>query len=94
MAGVVSFVDNFYNELFVLVVASTLLCPPKFCNLPYISIIYLKLHMSCFKIFSYILQVFCEMFGVVLLVTFIVPVIYPLFIAVVMVSCLCVYLSC
>jgi len=34
------------------------------------------------------------MFGVVLLVTFIMPMIYPLFIAVVVVSYLCVYLSC
>jgi len=34
------------------------------------------------------------MLGVVLLVTFIMPMIYPLFIAVVVVSCLCVYLSC
>jgi len=34
------------------------------------------------------------MFDVVLLVTFIVPVIYPLFIAVVVVSYFCVYLSC
>jgi hypothetical protein len=33
------------------------------------------------------------MFGVVLLVTFIMPVIYPLFIASVVVSYLCVYLS-
>jgi len=36
----------------------------------------------------------CEMFVVVLLLTFIMPVIYPLFIAVVVVSYLCVYLSC
>jgi len=34
------------------------------------------------------------MFVVVLLVTFIMPMIYPLFIAVVVVSYLCVYLSC
>jgi len=34
------------------------------------------------------------MFDVVLLVTFIMPMIYPLFIAVVVVSYLCVYLSC
>jgi len=33
------------------------------------------------------------MFGVVLLVTLVMPVIYPLFSPVVMVSCLCVYLS-
>ena len=32
--------------------------PTQFCNLPYIIIIYWKLHMSCLKIFSYILQVF------------------------------------
>jgi len=34
------------------------------------------------------------MFGVVLLVTFVMPVIHPLFIAVVVVSYFCVYLSC
>ena len=32
--------------------------PTQFCNLPYISIIYWKLHMSCLEIFSYILQLF------------------------------------
>ena len=32
--------------------------PTQFCNLPYISIIYWKLRMSCLKMFSYILQVF------------------------------------
>jgi len=36
----------------------------------------------------------CAMFGVVLLVTFIMLVIYPLFIAVAVVSYLCVYLIC
>ena len=46
---------------------------------------------KCFPIFC---RSLCEMFVVVLLVTFIMPVIYPLFIAVLMVSCLCVYLSC
>ena len=67
--------------------------PTQFCNLPYISIMHWKLHLSCLKIFLYILRYLCEMFGAVLLVTFIMPVIYPLFIAVV-VSYLCVYLSC
>jgi len=48
-----------------------------------------------FEIFFLIFcRYLCEMFGVVLLVTFIMPMIYPLFIAVVVVSCLCVYLSC
>jgi len=32
--------------------------PTWFCNLPDISSIYWKLHMSCLKMFSYILQVF------------------------------------
>jgi len=46
--------------------------------------------MSCLTVFF---PVFCrylfEMFSVVLLVTFIMPVIYPLFIAVMVVSYLC-----
>ena len=50
--------------------------------------------MSYLKIFSYILQVFMEMFAVILLVTSIMPMLYSLFIVVVVVSCLCVYLSC
>ena len=32
--------------------------PTQFCNLPYVSIIYWKLRVSCLKIFSYIRQVF------------------------------------
>jgi len=32
--------------------------PTQFCNLPFTSIIYWRLHMSCLKIFSFILQVF------------------------------------
>ena len=68
--------------------------PTRFCYLPYISIIYWKLHMSCLKIFSPICRYLCEMFGVVLLVIFILPMIYPLSIAEVVVSYLCVYLRC
>jgi len=44
--------------------------------------------------FVYSAGILFEVFGVELLVTFIVPMIYPLFIAVVVVSYLCVYLSC
>jgi len=50
--------------------------------------------MSCLKIFSSNLQVFVEMFSVVQLVSFIMPMINPLLIAVVVVSYMCVNLSC
>ena len=67
--------------------------PTKFCNLPYTSITYWNLHVSCLKIFPIFCRYWCAMFFVVLLITFIVPMIYP-FISVVVVSYLCVYLSC
>ena len=46
------------------------------------------------KFFPIFCRYLCVMFGVVLLVTFIMLVIYPLFIAVAVVSYLCVYLIC
>ena len=56
---------------------------------------YWKLNICLvWKFFPIFCRYLCEMFGVVLLVTFIMPMIYPLFIAVVVVSYLCVYLSC
>jgi len=42
--------------------------PTQFCNLPYISIIYWKLHVLFVNVFPYL----CAMFGVVLLVNFII----------------------
>jgi len=90
----VSIVDNFYNELFVLVVTFTLLFP-QFCNLPYISII--QVTYALFEnvfLYSEGTTYLFEMFGVVLLLTFVMPVIYHLFITVVVVSYLYVYLSC
>ena len=68
--------------------------PTKFCNLPYISIIYWKLHMSYLKFFSHILQIFVWNVWCCTDSNFVMLVIYPLFIAVVVVSYLCVYLSC
>jgi hypothetical protein len=63
--------------------------PRQFCNLHYISFIYWELHMTCLKIFPIFFRYSCEMFGVVLLVNFIMHTIYALLIAVVVVSCLC-----
>ena len=69
--------------------------PTQYCNLPYVSVMYWKLYMSCMKIFHIFCRYLCEMFGVVLLVTFIMPMIYALLIAVVVVvSYLCVYQRC
>ena len=68
--------------------------PTQFCNLPYIALYidsYICLICKFFPIFC---RYLCEMFVVVLLVTFIMPVIHPLSIAVVVVSYFCVYLSC
>ena len=45
--------------------------------------------MSCLKIFPIFIRYSCEMFGVVLLVAFIMHIIYPLLIAVVVASYLC-----
>ena len=89
-----SFVDSFYNELLVLVVTFTLLCPHNLelaLHKHYILKVTYVLFENFFPIFY---RYLCEMFGVVLSVTFIIPVIYPLFIAVMVVSYLCVYLSC
>ena len=88
----VSFVGNFYNELLVLVVTFT-------CYAHRILLLALHEHYILkvtWKFFPLICRCLCEMFGVVPLVTFIMLMIYPLFIAVlvVVVSYLCVYLSC
>ena len=68
--------------------------PTQFCNLPYISIIYIESYVCLvWKLFPLFCRYLCSMF-VVLLVTFIMPVIYSLLIAVVLVSSFCVYLTC
>ncbi len=59
--------------------------PTQFCNLHYV----LKVTYVLFENFFLYCRYLCEMSGVVLLVTFIMPVIYPLFIAIVVISCLC-----
>jgi len=69
--------------------------PTQFCNLPYISIIYIESYACLvWKLFPLFCRYLCPMFVVVLSVTFIMPVIYSLLIAVVVVSSLCVYLTC
>ena len=49
-----SFVDNFYNELLVLVVTFTLAVPTQFCNLPAPSLTCVQKGVSCsgVKIFN------------------------------------------
>ena len=84
-----SFVDNFYmNYLF------TLLYPHNFVTCLTKALYIVSYICLVWKFFPIFYRYLCEIFGVVLLVTFIMPVIYPLFIAVVAVSYLCVHLSC
>jgi len=68
--------------------------PTQFCNLPYVTLYIESYICLVWKIFPIFCRYLCEMFGVVLLVTFIMPVIYPLFIVVVLVLYFCFYLSC
>jgi hypothetical protein len=53
----VSFVDNFYSELVVLVVTFTQLCPGNFVTC-LTNALYIESYVTCLNIFSYILQVF------------------------------------
>jgi len=89
----VSFVDNFYNVLFVLVVTFTLLCPHNFVTC-LSQALYIEGYICLvWKFFPLFCRYFCETFGVVLLVIFIMPVIYPSFIAVVVVSYLFIWVA-
>jgi len=53
----VSFVDNLYSELFVLVVTFTLLCPHNFV-ICLTQALYIESYVYHLKMFSHILQVF------------------------------------
>ena len=68
--------------------------PTQYCKLPYISIIYWKFICVVWKFFRIFCRYLCAVFGVVLLVTFIMPMIYPLLIAAVVDPYLWIYLSC